>query len=255
MSRRHNPKKHRLPPFNQNGILLVDKPKDWTSHDVVNFVRMRFNVPKVGHCGTLDPAATGLLVLVLNRFTKLSQKFSGEDKVYDATILLGTETDSQDMEGEVIAENDYDHINEKRFMRVVKSFIGEQLQVPPMTSAVKQDGKKLYELARKGVEIERKAKEIFIEEIDVHDVDPPYADFTVSCSKGTYIRTLCSDIGHKLGCGAALYALNRTQSGSFDLADAVSIETIKTWEQDDLKEWMVTFLHNKVQKMKKMADF
>jgi tRNA pseudouridine55 synthase len=251
----YNPKKHRLPPFKPSGVLLVDKPKEWTSFDVVNFVRSRFNVPKVGHCGTLDPAATGLLAIVLGRFTKLSQKFSGEDKVYDATLLLGTETDSQDMDGEIIAENDYSQVTQEQFEEVLKDFIGAQEQLPPMVSAVKKDGKRLYDLARKGIEVEREPKPITINSIELHRFELPYADFTVSCSKGTYIRTLCADMGKKLGCGGALYSLNRTKSGSFELEDAVSVDTLKTWSQEDLADHVIGFLHQKLAKNPLFSNF
>jgi tRNA pseudouridine55 synthase len=255
MGRRYNPNKHRLPKFDKSGIILVDKPADWTSHDVVNFVRNRFNVPKVGHCGTLDPAATGLLVLVLGRFTKLSQKFSGEDKVYESTILLGKETDTQDMEGEVIAEHDASAVTDAQFREVIESFVGEQEQVPPMVSAVKQDGKKLYDLARQGIEVEREARQIVINSIDISRVELPYADFTVSCSKGTYIRTLCDDIGRKLGCGGVLYALKRIASGSFKLDQAVTVDQIKEWEQADLAVYVMKMLHEQLAKMDEFSDF
>jgi tRNA pseudouridine55 synthase len=243
---RYNPKKHRLPIFKTDGVLLVDKPKDWTSFDVVNMVRNRFNIPKVGHCGTLDPAATGLLVLMLGRFTKLSDKFSGEDKVYQSDMLLGTETDSQDMDGEIIAENDYSQITEAQVREVLTNFVGEQEQVPPMYSAKKKDGKRLYKLARQGVEVEREAKSINIESIDIDQIDLPHVKFTVKCSKGTYIRTLCSDMGKKLGCGAVLFNLRRTLSGNFNIADAVDVETLKTWEQADLEIFVRNFMFEKV---------
>ncbi len=255
MGKRFNPKKHHLPPMKENGIILVDKPKDWTSHDVVNFIRMRFNVPKVGHCGTLDPAATGLLVLVIGRFTKLSGKFSGEDKSYDATILLGTETDSQDMDGEIIAENDFSGITEDQFIDALALFHGKQEQLPPMVSAVKKDGKRLYDLARKGIEIEREPKEIEIHSIKMTKFYPPYADFTLTCSKGTYVRTLCSDLGKQLGCGGALFNLRRTKSGGFDLQDAVTVETLKEWEQDDLRLHLLKYLHEKLSRINKFTDF
>lgn len=252
---RYNPKKHRLPIFGESGVLLIDKPAEWTSFDVVNCVRARFNIPKVGHCGTLDPAATGLLVLVLGRFTKMSQRFSGEDKVYEATILMGTETDSQDLDGEITAQNDFSNVTEEQFREVVKSFVGEQLQTPPMVSAVKKDGKRLYELARKGIEVERDPKPINIESIEITRFDPPEADFTVKCSKGTYVRTLCADIGEKLSCGACLKSLRRTSSGLFDIADAVTIDTIKTWEQEDLQDHVKNFLVDKIIKNKLFTDF
>ena len=252
---RFRPDKHRLPVYDRSGVLLVNKPKDWTSHDVVAFIRSRFNAAKCGHCGTLDPAATGLLVVVLGKFTKLSQKFSGEDKVYEGTILLGTETDSQDMDGTVIRQSDWSGITELQLREAFASFVGDIEQIPPMVSAVKKDGARLYELARKGQEIEREPKQISIYSIDVTRVALPYADFTVECSKGTYIRTLCADVGSRLGCGAALYRLNRLRSGEFSLDDAVDIETIKQWTQDDLDGWVTGFLHNRLAKMSCFTGF
>lgn len=252
---RYNPKKHRLPPFEPSGVLLVDKPAEWTSFDVVNFVRNRFNVPKVGHCGTLDPAATGLLVLVLGRFTKLSSKFSGEDKIYDGTILLGTVTDSQDMDGNILEENDFSEVTEEMLKDAMKSFTGDIEQIPPMVSAVKKNGKKLYELARKGEEIDRDPKEIHIESFSLNKFYLPKADFTVKCSKGTYVRTLCADIGEQLGCGASLFSLNRTKSGEFSLDNALSVDTLKTWEQEQLADHVIAFLQNNLMKNTKFTDF
>jgi len=252
---RIRPDKHHLPIYDRSGVLLVNKPKDWTSHDVVAFIRSRFNVLKCGHCGTLDPAATGLLVVVLGKFTKLSQKFSGEDKAYEGTILLGTETDSQDMDGNVIRQNDWSAVTESQLRDAFASFVGDIEQIPPMVSAVKKGGERLYELARKGQEIEREPKPISIYSIDISRVALPYADFTVNCSKGTYIRTLCADVGAKLGCGAALYRLNRLRSGEFSLSDAVDIETIRQWTQDDLDQWVSGFLHNRLARMAQFSSF
>ncbi len=246
---RHDPDKPRQPVFTQHGVLLVDKPKTWTSFDVVNFIRARFNIPKVGHCGTLDPAATGLLIIVIGKFTKLSDKFSGQDKTYEGTLILGTETDSLDMDGTVTAQGDYSTVTPEQIKKVVAGFVGEQQQIPPMVSAVKKDGKKLYELARKGIEIEREAKTITIKSIRITRIELPFVDITVECTKGTYIRTLCADIGRKLGCGATLFALNRLKSGEFDLKDAVSLDTIKTWEQDELDDSLRNFLLKKIAKM------
>lgn len=227
--------KSHLPPFPGYGILLVDKPKEWTSHDVVNFIRVRFNVKKVGHCGTLDPAATGLLVMLVGQATKMSPRLSGQDKAYDSVLLLGTETDSQDMDGEVIAERSYDDVTEQTIRDTFAGFKGEQEQLPPMVSAKKVNGKKLYEIARQGKTIERETKTIIIHSLDIQDIDLPYVKFNVKCSKGAYIRTLCADIGAKIGCGGALYDLRRTESGAFNLADATTIDEIKTWTQDDLE--------------------
>lgn len=246
---RYNPKKHRLPPFNSNGVLLIDKPAEWTSFDVVNFVRSRFNIPKVGHCGTLDPAATGLLVLVFGKFTQLSQKFSGEDKIYEATMRIGMETDSEDMDGNVISEKYWSGVTETMLRDTLAGFVGVQQQTPPMVSAVKKDGKKLYELAREGKVVERESKEIEIFSLDISRVELPRCDFTLHCSKGTYVRTLCADAGRKLGCGAVLEALRRTRSGAFSIEDAITMDQLKTFEQADLELHVRQFLYEKLSKI------
>ncbi len=232
---------NRMEPFPHSGIVLVDKPRDWTSHDIVNFIRGRFNVKKVGHCGTLDPAATGLLVIVLGHATKMSQQLSGSDKTYEATILFGKETDSQDMDGEVLSEKDCSFLTEEMIRAEFAKFAGEMDQTPPMVSARKVDGKRLYELAREGKEIEREAKKITIHSMEVRKVHLPYADFVMKCSKGTYVRTICYDIGKNLGCGAVLFSLRRTQSGEFNIGKAVTVETMKTWTQEDLYRAIVEF--------------
>ena len=252
---RNRPDKHRLPVYDRSGVLLINKSAGWTSHDVVAFIRSRFNVPKCGHCGTLDPSATGLLVVVLGKFTKMSQKFSGEDKCYEGTILLGTETDSQDMDGTVLRQNDWSHVTESDLRNAFGSFVGEIKQVPPMVSAVKVNGKRLYEMARQNVDVEREPKDITIHSIELTRVELPYADFVVDCSKGTYIRTLCADVGAKLGCGAALYKLNRIRSGAFDLAEAVDLETVRQWSQEDLDNYVNSFLHLRLAKMAQFSTF
>lgn len=252
---RNNPAKHRLPPFEKSGIILVNKPTEWTSHDVVSFLRARFNIPKAGHCGTLDPAATGLLVAVIGKFTKLSQKFSGEDKTYEGTILLGTVTDSQDLDGEILQKNDWSGVTPERLEKAFMNFVGEIEQIPPMVSAVKKDGKRLYALARAGIEVEREPKQVVIESIRLTNINLPYADFVVTCSKGTYIRTLCADVGELLGCGACLGRLNRIRSGEFDLKEAVTIDELKTWDQARLAEYIDGYLHSRVQKMQKFSGF
>ena len=223
---RYNPKKHRLPECKACGILPVDKPATWTSFDVVNFVRSRFNVPKVGHCGTLDPAATGLLLLVLGKFTSLSGKLSGVDKQYTGTLTLGVETDSGDLDGKVIARSET-LPGEEEIKAVFNSFKGRSMQMPPMFSAVKVGGKKLYELAREGKVVERKARPVEIYYIDVLNVNLPDIEIRVGCSKGTYIRTLCHDIGQMLGCGAAMAALERTKSGQFVSETAITLKELE----------------------------
>ncbi len=227
---------HRFAPYTGSGLLAVDKPAEWTSFDVVNFVRSNFNIPKVGHCGTLDPAATGLLVLVVGEFTRFSQHLSGEDKTYLATMLLGTETDSQDLDGQVTATNDYSQVTEEQVRTVAKEFTGDIMQTPPMVSAVKKDGKKLYELARKGIEVEREPRPITIKKLEITRFEAPEVDMTVECSKGTYIRTLCADMGQRLGCGATLKSLRRTQSGRIDLTGAVKLEELKELNQEQMAE-------------------
>ena len=239
---KYTPSRHRLPVCDLSGVLLVDKPREWTSFDVVNFVRSHFNVPKVGHCGTLDPAATGLLVLVLGTFTKASDRFSGADKSYRGSMRLGIETDSGDLDGEETARRDPSGITEERFREICDSFRGESLQTPPMVSAVKVGGKKLYELARKGIEIEREPRRITISRFTVDRWAPPEAEFTVSCSKGTYIRVLCSDIGRKLGCGAVLSSLRRIRSGRFSIDDAITVDALKTMDQNALRDLVIAGL-------------
>ncbi len=217
----------------ESGVLLVDKPTDWTSHDVVSFVR-RFGIKKVGHCGTLDPAATGLLVLVLGRATKIADRLSGQDKTYEAVMEIGKETFTQDAEGEITAETDWSAVTEEQIHAACTKFKGEIEQIPPMVSAKKQDGKRLYKLARKGIEVERQPRPITIHELTVDNVSLPNVSFMVHCSKGTYVRTLCYDIGKVLGCGAFLKVLRRTQSGSFHIKDAFDMETIRSWNREML---------------------
>ncbi len=225
--------------FAESGILLVDKPEDWTSHDVVNCVRRRFHLRKVGHCGTLDPMATGLLVVLLELATKLSGRLVNHDKAYSGVMRLGVETDSQDRTGEVVRRAAVDQVDEAAVRRAAAAFVGEQLQVPPMTSAVKIDGKKLYELARKGREVERPPRSIVIHDLEIAEVRLPDVEFLVHCSKGTYIRTLAADIGRELGCGAHVDRLRRLRSGPFQVEDAFSMEQIKQWEREDLFAAMI----------------
>lgn len=201
-------------------ILVVDKENGMTSHDVVKMVRRRFSVKKVGHAGTLDPGATGVLVLLLGRATKLSGKYSGEDKEYVAVMKLGEKTDTGDMDGEVTLARDV-NVSAEEVEETISSFAGEMEQVPPMVSAKRVNGRRLYKLARKGLEVERKPQKISIKEIEVVKTDIPFVTFRVVCSKGTYIRQLAEDIGEELGCGAHLTELRRTRSGSFSLDEAV----------------------------------
>ena len=222
-----------------DGILVVDKPMDWTSYDVVNCIKRRFNVEKIGHCGTLDPIATGLLVILLGKGTKLQDQFMGQDKVYAATMRLGVETDSEDRPGQVIATADCSAVTEAQIRETATAFIGPQLQTPPMVSAIKLHGQPLYKLARKGQTVERQPRQITLHSFDVTRVALPDVDFTVRCTKGTYVRTICADFGRKLGCGAHMLELRRLQSGSFNLDNAVTIDQIKAWELPDLQKHLL----------------
>ena len=236
---RYKPEKHHLPPFAENGVILINKPREWTSFDVVNFMRGRFNIPKIGHCGTLDPAATGLLVIVVGKYTKLSEQLSGDDKSYDATVLLGKTSDSHDLDGEITSENDWSQVTAEILTECLKSFEGEQLQTPPMVSAIKKDGRKLCDLARKGIEVAREAKKINITELKINEIALPEFKISVRCSKGTYIRVLAHDIGQKLHCGALLSSLHRTRSGNFSIENAVDLEAIRNFTQEELAKLVI----------------
>jgi tRNA pseudouridine55 synthase len=229
-----------LSPF--DGVLLVDKPAGMTSHDVVDRVRRRFSFRKVGHCGTLDPAATGLLILVLERATRLQDRFMSVDKTYEGTMLLGVSTDSQDVDGEVIAEKPVPSFTENDIENAFAKFRGDIQQVPPMVSAVKHQGTPLYKLARKGQTVERQPRLIHIYDLRALAVELPRIRFRVNCTKGTYVRTLCSDIGDVLGCGAHLYELRRTQSGDFHVTGAHSLEEILKQTREQLKEFIIPIL-------------
>ena len=219
-----------------NGILLADKGQDWTSFDIVNCVKHTFHPAKIGHCGTLDPMATGLLVLLLGKATKLQDTLMGKSKVYEGALRLGLETDSEDSTGTVIAQHSPSAITGEMLAQAVQRMVGEQQQIPPMVSAIKKNGKPLYELARKGITIQREPRTITVFSFELLSVNLPDATFRVHCSKGTYVRTLCADIGHKLGCGAIMTALRRTSCGDFHVDDAHPIETIRTWSLAQLQQ-------------------
>jgi len=210
-------------------FLLVNKPKDWTSHDVVGYLRKQYpKKTKVGHAGTLDPFATGLLIVGVGRdATKKLDEFKNMPKTYIATLKLGATSTTFDPEGEVtITTHDSYNMTQKNIEKVLQSFIGKQQQTPPMFSAKKVGGKKLYDLARKGIEIERQPCEIEIYDIKLLDYNYPSLKIEVSCSTGTYIRTLAHDIGQKLGCGAYCEELERTRIGEYKVEDAQNIKTI-----------------------------
>ncbi|MBM3254446.1 MAG: tRNA pseudouridine(55) synthase TruB, partial [Candidatus Omnitrophica bacterium] len=218
----------------------VDKPKGPTSHDIVDFVRRHFNVRKVGHSGTLDPNATGLLILLLGNFTKLSSRLTDMKKDYEATLLLGITTDTQDIQGRIVKQNPVDGIGPDEIKNVFSSFKGKLSQLPPMVSAKRIRGRRFYELSRKGKTIERKPIEIKIFEIWVDRIRLPEVDFFVSCSKGTYVRTLCEDIGNILGCGGCLNDLRRLMIGNFKIEDAISFDGLRKLDREKLREYVIT---------------
>lgn len=205
-----------------NGIIIVNKETGFTSHDVVAKLRGICGQKKIGHTGTLDPAATGVLPVCLGSGTKLCDMLTDREKEYVAELLLGVETDTQDTTGSVLRESPVT-VTEEEVSRVCLSFLGDYDQIPPMYSALKVDGKKLYELARAGKEVERKARRVRILELEILELRLPVVKLRVVCSKGTYIRTLCSDIGQKLGCGGTMQSLQRTKVGRFRLEDALTL--------------------------------
>lgn len=211
--------------FDSGEVLLFDKPLHWTSFDVVNKIRRTIRTKKVGHAGTLDPLATGLLVLCTGKMTKKIDGIQATEKEYLATISLGKTTPSFDLETAFDSEMDISHLSTTEIESIIKSFIGEQMQLPPMYSALKVDGKRLYHHARKGREIALKPRSIFIYSMEVISLELPEIQILVRCSKGTYIRTLAHDIGQKLGVGAHLSALRRTKVGQFRIEDAYDIPT------------------------------
>jgi tRNA pseudouridine55 synthase len=225
-----------------DGALLIDKPAGLTSHDVVDFVRASYRIRKVGHCGTLDPNATGLVVLVLGRATKLAEKLMADDKVYEGTLQLGVETDSFDADGAVTSTKPVPPLDLAQLNATAATFTGDQMQLPPMVSAVKVHGTPLYKLARKGVEVERKERLIHIFTFEFTDYAEPVAWFRVACTKGTYVRSLAHDLGRKLGCGAHLRNLRRLVSGRFDVADAFAFEDLARLDAKALQERVVPFV-------------
>ena len=209
-----------------DGIINIYKEKGFTSHDVVAKMRGILKQKKIGHTGTLDPDATGVLPVCLGSGTKLCDMLTDKSKEYEAVVLLGKTTDTEDVSGAVIEEKTVT-ASEEEIKSVIMSFMGEYMQIPPMYSALKVNGKKLYELARQGIEVERKARPVVISELTILSMDLPRVTIRVSCSKGTYIRSLCRDMGEKIGCGACMESLVRTRVGSFLLKDAVSLKQLE----------------------------
>lgn len=210
-----------------DGLLLVDKPAGMTSHDVVDFVRKRFAQKKVGHCGTLDPQATGLLMIVLGKATKVQDLLMAENKEYAGTLKLGETTDSQDADGKILETKPVPPLTDDEVRQAFGKFLGDFHQIPPMVSALKKDGVPLYKLAREGKVVEREPRLVHVYGSKILRIQLPEVDFLLQCSKGFYVRTYCHDIGHTLGCGGHLIALKRTRSGNFSVDNAASWEQLK----------------------------
>lgn len=225
-----------------DGAVLVDKPAGPTSHDVVAAIRRTFQIKKVGHCGTLDPGATGLLVILLGRGTKLSERLMSDDKVYEGIIKFGETTNSFDADGELTGSMPVPPITLDELNEAAASFIGDQMQLPPMVSAIKKDGVPLYKLARQGIEVERKERLIHIYNFRFTAYEEPLGTFRVACTKGTYVRSLAHDLGRKLGCGAHLAKLRRTTAGKYDVADALPLDQLLRLPMSGLKERVLPFL-------------
>ncbi len=225
-----------------DGALLIDKPAGPTSHDVVALIRRQFRIEKVGHCGTLDPNATGLLVIVLGRGTKLSEKLMSDDKLYEGDIHFGAATDSYDADGEVTASLPVPLLTVEELNTMAAEFIGDQMQTPPMVSAVKKDGVPLYKLARKGIEVPREPRLIHIYRFRFSDYTEPLGRFQLACTKGTYVRSVAHELGQKVGCGAHLATLRRVSSGKFNVADALPLDTVLRLTQSELEKRVLPFL-------------
>ena len=225
-----------------DGALLIDKPAGPTSHDIVDTVRQCYRIKKVGHCGTLDPAATGLLILLLGRATKLSEKMMADDKVYVGSIKLGETTNTYDAEGEIGETKPVPDLTLEALQEAADAFLGDQMQLPPMVSAIKIDGTPLHKLARKGLEVERRERFIHLYQFLMTEYEPAIAWFKVACTKGTYVRSLAHDLGQALGCGAHLAGLRRTISGRFKVSAATRLEELTTLSLDDLAKRVVPLL-------------
>jgi len=224
-----------LPPKEMEGILLVDKPRDHTSHDVVARLRGKLKMKRIGHAGTLDPMATGLLVILVGKATKVSQYLVSLDKEYEGTIELGKITDTQDADGEVLETRPVPPLTHADVLAAIKTFLGDQYQMPPMYSAIKINGQPLYKAARKGEDVERELRFIRVMGWDVLRFTSPQIDFRVRCTKGTYVRTLAHDLGTKLGCGAHLSALRRTSTDKFSVSQALTLDQLQTMTLPDIQ--------------------
>ena len=222
------------------GVLLVDKEPDMTSHDAVAICRRQLKFKKIGHCGTLDPMATGLLMLVIGRATKIQDLLMSEDKQYHGTLTLGATTSSQDKESDILEQKEVPPFSAEQIDAAFDKYTGNFEQIPPMVSAIKKNGVPLYKLARKGIEVERKARAIYVTDYSINRIALPEVEFTVNCSKGFYVRTYAHDIGQDLGCGAHLSALRRSRSGKFTVDKAMKASDLKTASVDDIRNSLIS---------------
>jgi len=221
------------------GVLLVDKPGAHTSHDVVARLRRKLNMKRIGHAGTLDPMATGLMILLIGKATRISQYLISLDKEYEGTIELGKVTDSQDADGEVLETRPVPPLTEAEVRTTMQGFIGDQYQTPPMYSAIKIDGVPLYKSARKGEEVEREPRFIRVMSFDLLRFASPHIDFRLQCTKGTYVRTIAHDLGGRLGCGAHLAALRRTATQNFHISQALTLDQIEALSLPEIEKRLI----------------
>ena len=221
-------------PVTLDGVLLVDKAEGMTSHDVVALIRRKLAIKKVGHCGTLDPIATGLLLLTIGRGTKVQDLLMSEDKDYAGTLTLGATTSTQDRQGEIVNVRPVPQLEENEIRAAFEKFRGDFYQLPPMVSAKKHGGVPLYKLARQGKVVEREPRFVHVYRYTIDRIALPEIDFSVVCSKGFYVRTYVNDIGEVLGCGGHLKSLRRIKSGRFDVANAISVEQIRNTEREEI---------------------
>ncbi|HEY8994948.1 MAG TPA: tRNA pseudouridine(55) synthase TruB [Lacunisphaera sp.] len=228
-----------MPVKEMEGVLLVDKPQGLTSHDVVYRLRRKLSMKKIGHAGTLDPMATGLLIMLIGKATRISQYLMSVDKVYEGEATLGVVTDSQDAEGEVMETRPVPELTEAQVREAMKGFLGDQYQTPPMHSAIKIDGVPLYKMARKGEEVEREPRFIRVSAFNLLSFSPPKLTFDLHCTKGTYVRTIAHDLGNKLGCGAHLSALRRTGSGKFNIGQCLTLDEIEALSLAEIEKRLI----------------
>ncbi len=222
-----------------DGVLLVDKPTDHTSHDVIARLRGKLKMKRIGHAGTLDPMATGVLIVLVGKATRASQYLMSLDKEYAGTIKLGSVTNTQDAEGEVLETRPVPPLTDDEVRAVTQTFIGDQYQMPPMFSAIKIDGVPLYKSARKGEEIEREPRFVRISSFELPRIALPEIDFVVRCTKGTYVRTIAHDFGAKIGCGGHLSALRRTATGKFTVAQCLTLDQIQSMTLPEIDKRLI----------------